>query len=409
MKRRVLAAGLLLLGSACGPASGSRAAATGTGDVSNPAAERFPLAVHHGACGNGGLTALGLERIGRAPYLQNATASSAEVLFTIEPGHGPVTVRLTEPGGRALASAASEPDPADPSGRQQLARFTALEPGQVYCYALEGLTAPIAFSSALPPGSPVRFVVFGDSGGGPLQSAVRDEMQSFPFDLMLHVGDLAYGSGTLEQLESQFFDVYEELLATVPVFPTTGNHDYGTGDGAPFRQVFSLPDNGVAGRAERWYSFDWGDVHFVALDTELVGPEQRRWLEEDLERNVLPWTVVYLHRPPYSSGDHGSSGGVRSVFGPVFEAHGVDVVFAGHDHHYERVRPIGGVSYIVTGGGGRSTRGVGRSSFTAFGEDVLHFVYVEATEERMVLHAIDATGREFDSLRLDRAAGSALD
>jgi 3',5'-cyclic AMP phosphodiesterase CpdA len=250
----------------------------------------------------------------------------------------------------------------------------------------------------------VHFVVFGDSGGGPLQGAVRDQLDTVRFDLMLHVGDIAYGSGTLAELESQFFAEYASILGNVPVFPTSGNHDYETEGGAPFRQVFALPENGMPGGVERWYSFDWGDVHFVALDTERVDATQTAWLEDDLSRNLLPWTIVYLHRPPYSSGDHGSAAGVRRAFTPLFADYGVDVVFAGHDHDYERTDAIDGVTYIVTGGGGHGTRPVGRSSFTAYSEDVLHFVYGEVTTERMLLHAIDASGREFDSVSIDRAA-----
>jgi hypothetical protein len=310
---------------------------------------------------------------------------------------------LTRPDGTAAGSVAVEVDSSDPSGWQRIARLTDLEPNQTYCYAIAGLTEPAGFRTAPLPnsGRPVQFVVFGDSGGGPLQGAVRDQLDTVRFDLMLHVGDIAYGSGTLAELESQFFAEYAPILGNVPVFPTSGNHDYSTNDGAPFRQVFALPENGMPGGVERWYSFDWGDVHFVALDTERVDATQTAWLEDDLSRNLLPWTIVYLHRPPYSSGDHGSADGVRRAFTPLFAEYGVNVVFAGHDHDYERTVDIDGVTYIVTGGGGHGTRPVGRSSFTAYSEDVLHFVYGEVTAERVLLHAIDASGSEFDSVRID--------
>jgi 3',5'-cyclic AMP phosphodiesterase CpdA len=226
------------------------------------------------------------------------------------------------------------------------------------------------------------------------------QLATVPFDLMLHTGDIAYGSGTLSQLESTFFASYSELLGSIPAFPASGNHDYETNAAAPYRQVFALPENGGPEGRERWYSFDWGDVHFVALDTERVDAAQIRWLERDLSDNTLPWTIAYMHRPPYSSGTHGGSRAVRDAFVPVFEAHGVQVVFSGHDHDYERTHTINGVTYVVTGGGGHGTRAVGRSSFTAFSEDVLHFVYGELDSGALVLHAIDAVGREFDSVRV---------
>jgi 3',5'-cyclic AMP phosphodiesterase CpdA len=333
------------------------------------------------------------------------SATSADLLFTADASVDIAPVSVTLPDGRAIENAQVDLDPSDASGRQRIARIEGLEPGQVYCHSIDGWTHRAGFRTAPLPGSAasVSFVVLGDSGGGPQQSAVREQLETVTFDLLLHVGDIAYGQGTLAQLESQFFDEYAGILKNAPAFPTSGNHDMETDGGEPFRQVFDLPDNGTAAGLERWYSFDWGDVHFVALDTERVGSTQSEWLERDLTENRLPWTVVYLHRPPYSSGDHGSSMAVRNAFSSLFERHGVDVVFAGHDHDYERTTPIAGVTYIVTGGGGHSTRPVGRSSFTAYSEDVLHFVYAEVDREQMTLHAIDAVGREFDSVRLEHA------
>ena len=170
---------------------------------------------------------------------------------------------------------------------------------------------------------------------------------------------------------------------------------------APYLEVFSLPENGGDAGRERWYSFDWGDVHFVALDTERLSERQAIWLEEDLLANELPWVVAYLHAPPYSSGEHGSDLAARELFTPLFETYGVQLVLAGHEHNYERTKPISGVTYVVTGGGGRSSRAVGTSSFTAFSEEVLHFVYVEIDSDTLLLHAIDGVGREFDSTLIE--------
>jgi acid phosphatase type 7 len=111
---------------------------------------------------------------------------------------------------------------------------------------------------------------------------------------------------------------------------------------------------------------------------------------------------VYLHRPPFSSGEHGSNLAVREAFVPLFERHRVPLVFAGHDHDYERTIAINGVTYVVTGGGGRGTRPVGASPFTAFSESTLHFIAASVSDSALVLHAIDATGQTFDSLQLTR-------
>jgi 3',5'-cyclic AMP phosphodiesterase CpdA len=252
-------------------------------------------------------------------------------------------------------------------------------------------------------GEPVSFVAFGDSGhGGPDQRAVFEQLQGVPFDLVLVTGDVAYPSGSLASYEDNFFAMYAPMLGSVPVFPVAGNHDYETQNAAPFLEVFALPENGGPEGAERWYSFDWGDVHFVAVDTERVGAEQAAWLDADLAENELPWTIVFGHKSPYASGAHGSNEDVRKAFAPILEFHRVPLMLAGHDHDYERTEEINGVTYVVTGGGGRGTRAVGKSAFTAFSHDVLHFVYVTIDGDELRLYAIDATGREFDFASIRR-------
>ncbi len=116
----------------------------------------------------------------------------------------------------------------------------------------------------------------------------------------------------------------------------------------------------------------------------------------------LPWTVVYGHKPPFSSGEHGSDGAFRRHFVPVLERHGVRLVLSGYDHDDERSKPQNGVTYVITGGGGVGTRSMGWSDFTAFGDAVIHFVYVTISGDELAQHAIDGVGNEFDSLVLRR-------
>jgi len=215
------------------------------------------------------------------------------------------------------------------------------------------------------------------------------------YDLAVVTGDIAYPKGTLDDHEVNFFQVYAPIMRSVAFFVISGNHDYAS-DGAVFREVFDLPDNGMGADSERWYSFDWGQVHFVALDTERVNDTQAQWLDRDLAANDLPWTIVFLHRPPYSSGVHGSEASVQDKFVPLFDKYGVQLVLAGHDHDYERTAPIDGVTYVVTGSGGRGTRPVGTSSFTEYAESVSHFTHITIDGNDLSLNAIDATGVDFD-------------
>lgn len=210
--------------------------------------------------------------------------------------------------------------------------------------------------------------------------------------LMIHTGDIAYETGTMQQFEDNYFAVYAPLLDSFAMFPSIGNHD----DAGVYRRVYDLPWAG----GNNYYSFDHGDVHFVSLDTNVMTKRQAQWLDADLAANDSEWTVVYGHHPPYSSGDHGSSLEFRELFVPILEEHEVDLVLSGHDHDYERVLPQNGVHYVVTGGGGRGTRPIGSSSFTGYAEAVLHFVYVEIEGSQLLLHAIDGTGVEFDQLAI---------
>jgi hypothetical protein len=109
-----------------------------------------------------------------------------------------------------------------------------------------------------------------------------------------------------------------------------------------------------------------------------------------------------MHRPPYSSGSHGSTKSTHVAFTPLFVEHEVDLVLAGHDHNYERTQAIDGVSYVVTGGGGRGTRPVGTSWFTEYSERVAHFTHITVGPEELSLHAIDASGIDFDAVVLER-------
>jgi acid phosphatase type 7 len=391
---------------ACGNVSG-HVSATTTGDTSHPAERRSPVAELRTACGDGQQTTLGAATIRRLPYLQQVTTSAASIGWvttdTIDEH-----VDITTPDGAALSRALPRTEDValrSADERQKWSRVDALQPSSIYCYeladetgALMGRngfrTAPTADNS-----EPVRFLAFGDSGGGGSdQYALLEQMFTVPMDFMIHTGDLAYDSGSIGQIEDNVFGVYADLFKNLPFFPAAGNHDYATMRGAPFRAVFNLP-----GSTEKWYSYEWGRAHFAALDTESDYATQAAWLDQDLAATTLPWKIVYMHRPPYSSGTHGSDTALRAKLAPVLEKHHVQLVLAGHDHDYERMKPQNGVAYVVTGGGGVGTRAVGESGFTAISNDVIHFVYVEVFADQLVLHAIDASGREFDSMVVPQA------
>ena len=153
---------------------------------------------------------------------------------------------------------------------------------------------------------------------------------------------------------------------------------------------------------ERWYSFDWGDVHFVALDSERTGPVQAAWLDADLTANQLPWTIVYWHKPPFSSGEHGSDGATRAQFVPILEKHKVPLVLNGHDHDYERTTPQNGVTYVVTGGGGVGVRPVGSLDLHGLQRRGHPLRLRDRRRQRARAARHRGLGQEFDSLVIRR-------
>lgn len=360
------------------------------------------------ACGVSDTTPTGERLLARWPYLQKVTDHSATVVWVGADANAAV-LDVTTPDGASVASVTGVRDTsAKPSGGTQFtADIDALAPASIYCWNLRGADgkqwAAAAFSTAPSEDTtePVRFAAFGDLGKRSSdQLAVLAQLAAVRSDFVLLTGDVAYDNGTRGDLERNVFSVYREMMGEVPFFPASGNHDYGTDDAQPFREAFALFENGGTEGRERWYSFDWGPVHAIVLDTEKVGEAQRAWLEDDLAMNEQPFTVVVLHRPPFSSGSHGSNKDVRSTFVPLFEDYGVELVLCGHDHDYERTEPINGVTYVVTGGGGRGTRPVGESDFTAYSAEVEHFVYMTFANDELYLVAIDALGNPFDDVTI---------
>lgn len=398
--------GLPLVPYACRNESTGKLRAETIGDLSHPEAERrAPDEDLVAACGALEVSAR-TDVVTRMPYLQSLGSNSVSILWTSSGEK--LAAQITTPDGEEVATLSPERDRAgDADGTAQwIARGADLSPETIYCYSLVNsdgspLMGRYGFKTAPAAGRPdlaTRFVVLGDSGeGSEDQAKLVEQIRTVPFDFMLHVGDMAYSAGTFAEFNAHYFDMYEELLPSFSVFPVAGNHEYDTADAGPFRAVFDLPNN------ERWYSFDWGDVHFVGLDTEKIdSKKQRAWLENDLAKRTKPWIVAYLHKPLYSSGSHGSELDARNAFEPIFKKHAVDLVISGHDHHYERFQPIGGVRYIVTGGGGAETYPVTAGERSAFAEEVVHFVYITVQGDELLAHAIDGTGQEFDQLYIKK-------
>jgi len=170
--------------------------------------------------------------------------------------------------------------------------------------------------------------------------------------LWLMLGDNAYGIGADQEYQSAVFEMYPQMLRQTVLWPTIGNHDtYSTGaDGRfPYLDIFTLPTNGEAGGVpsgtEKYYSYNYGNIHFAVLDAmssdrSSNGP-MCAWLRADLAANTNDWLIAYWHHPPYTKGSHDSDFEpelveMRENVVPILEAYGADLVLCGHSHSYER-------------------------------------------------------------------------
>jgi predicted MPP superfamily phosphohydrolase len=248
------------------------------------------------------------------------------------------------------------------------------------------------------PGS-FKFVVLGDFGTGERrQYQVGEQMVKlrarFLFELVVTVGDNIYGGERPQDMRHKFEDPYKALLdGGVKFYASLGNHD----DRAQARyQLFNME-----GRTYYTFKAPKQDVRFFALETDYLTLPQIAWLEKELVNSGEDWKIPYFHHPLYSSGKtHGSHPDLATVLEPLFLKGGVSVVFAGHDHFYERVKPQKGIVYFVTGSGGQLRKGDinRRSGLTAVGFDTDQaFLAVEIDGDELYFNAISRLGAIIDS------------
>ncbi len=215
---------------------------------------------------------------------------------------------------------------------------------------------------------PIHGWVTGDMGrANQQQKDVRDAYWSNikagkHTDAWLWLGDNVYSSGTDSQYQEKLFDIYPEVLRNTVSRPCPGNHDYGSVDAltnnGPYYQNFTMTTKGEAGgvpsNEEGYYSFDYGNVHFISLNSEVLlwylasNSQMCNWLKNDLQNTNQPWKIAYWHQPPYTKGSHDSDDLLSNMYFmrtnivPMLEQYGVDLVLTGHSHNHERSYPIHG-------------------------------------------------------------------
>lgn len=333
----------------------------------------------------------------KGPYLQSVTSDSVWVVWdTTRPVVGNVEYGLTRDLGQVVEEVKDS--------LHHEVKLKGLEPYTVYYYRVdEGQTATFRTAAGTDQ-TAFRFVVFGDtrSGNSIHRAIVKQIVKNSP-DFVIHTGDLVE-SGRSKSEWDRFFQIEAPLLRMAPFFPTLGNHE----DYDPKRfdnhylDIFHLPGN------ELWYAFDYGNARFICLKADgyplgeyFPDEEQLAWLEEQLAANDTPWLFVYFHIGVFTSREEGFLElGLRERLVPLFERYGVDAVFMGHHHSYERVI-VNGVTYIVTAGGGASLYNLDQPEpGSQVAARVHHFVVVDVNGDRLSGTAIDRDGQVIDRFEL---------
>jgi hypothetical protein len=309
----------------------------------------------------------------RGPYLQQGTPDSVIVRWRTATATDS-RVRFGDAPGNLTGWV---DDPAVTT--EHAVELTGLTADTTYYYSIGSTSDVFAgddpdhfFLTSPPVGTvkPTRLWVLGDSGTANSNAqAVANAYENFAgtthTDLWLMLGDNAYNDGTDNQYQAAVFDMYPAMLRKSVLWPTLGNHDGHTANSAtqtgPYYDIFSLPTNGEAGGlasgTEAYYSFDYGNIHFICLESyetdRSPGGAMMSWLTQDLAATTQEWIIAFWHHPPYSKGSHDSDFDTESVQMrenalPILEAAGVDLVLSGHSHSYER-------SFLLDGHYGSST------------------------------------------------------
>ena len=247
----------------------------------------------------------------------------------------------------------------------------------------------------------------GDSRSKPeIFKAISDQVNQLNPDLILSVGDLVGSGGYYNEWEKYYFGVAGDVINHIPMISALGDHEGDSDDGELFTH-FLFPHKDYH---KLWFSFDYEDAHFIALDyRHPYNEEMIEWFKKDMTASKAKWKFVTMHRPSYNLGGHRSNWG-REIWPKLFRDYKVDIVFAGHSHIYERfypTRPLSQsnswpVTYITTGGAGAPLYEVVQDPALAFAKSINHFVYISLNKNQLDLKTYLMDGTILDKISFSK-------
>jgi acid phosphatase type 7 len=341
-----------------------------------------------------------LAEITKGPYLCNATLTSMTISWETKEASNSV-VEYAENSKFAASGGAYDQRLEDQANtKRHNIVLNSLAPSTTYHYRVVSgpdKSLDIDFHTAVRSTEPFTLAAYGDTRTNTNyhDSVVKRIIENKP-DLVINSGDLVENGNDMS-LWNIFFNTIKNLANNVPYYPSLGNHEL---DSQNYYDLFYAPTGGGREK-EEWYSFDYGNAHIIALDSgNRYSTDQQTWLEKDLANsyNKAQWTFVFFHNPPYSSSSHGSEFATMPKWLSAFEKYGVDIVFNGHDHVYERSQS-NGIWYIITGAGGAPLYPVNQNPNPkqVRAESVYHFCKLRISGSSLVFEMIRADGAIGDS------------
>lgn len=342
-----------------------------------------------------------------SPYLQAVTENSVCVMVECD-SKDPVTVEYGETTAysKTAITEVTVATTATPTTYVHRIILKGLKPNSIYHYRARQNALVCSndyyFQSAVNPGTSFKFAALADFRNGTrIHEEIAERIKAAHPAFSIYGGDVC-GNNTYDSFKKEFFQPNELALSSItPFFNVPGNHEGWTANTKAFTQA---PQS--KGPGQGYYSFDYGDVHFVGINNEVScseGSPQWNFVKNDLASTKRRWKIVFFHRPAYCAGGHGEDRAMKEMTTKLFEPNKVNVVIAGHSHFYQHSL-VNGIHHFVLGAAGAPLYSPGSASYVVKSAKVQHYAIIDVSPQTLKINVYKQDGTPLDSLELSKTA-----